>query len=213
MNSKFVNGFIINTSWNGTTMKCIVFPKSMKTMIIFIKIGSNTINHSRKQENAWKYKIHKHIFKWSLIHNNIHELSHEILCFLQIVRKWYIYILYINSFGLPIHDVTFCCIIIFYVSAAEPAIGKSIFVWNWHPRETRLISTQLSVRPSVRLSVTGRSDPLTVITMSILQPPRNEPQRPILLRICFFFNLFSRFVFSEKSKATYLLLFLSFFLD
>jgi hypothetical protein len=56
-------------------------------------------------------------------------------------------ILYINSLGLPVRDVTFCCIIIFYVSAAEPAIGKSIFVWNWHPRETRLISTQLSVRP------------------------------------------------------------------
>jgi len=84
-------------------------------------------------------------------------------------------ILYINSLGLPIRDVTFCCIIIFYVSAAEPAIGKSIFVWNWHPRETCLISTQLSIRP------------------------------------CFFFYLFFGFVFSEKSKATYLLLFLSFF--
>ncbi len=52
-----------------------------------------------------------------------------------------------------------------------------------------------------------------VSTMPILQPPRNEPQRPILLRICFFFYLFFGFVFSEKSKATYLLLFLSFFLD
>jgi hypothetical protein len=118
-------------------------------------------------------------------------------------------ILYINSLGLPLCDVTFCCIIIFYVSAAEPAIGKSIFVWNWHPRETRLISTQLSVRPSV----TGRSDPLTVLAMPILQLPRNEPQRSILLRICFFFLSFFGFVFSEKSKATYLLLFLSFFLD
>jgi hypothetical protein len=44
--------------------------------------------------------------------------------------------------------------------------------------------------------------------MPILQPPRNEPQRPILLRISFFFYLFSfGFVFSEKSKATYLLFF------
>jgi hypothetical protein len=59
------------------------------------------------------------------------------------------HILYINSLGLPVCDVTFCCIIIFYVSAAESAIGKSIFVWNWHPRETCLISTQLSVCPSV----------------------------------------------------------------
>jgi hypothetical protein len=65
-------------------------------------------------------------------------------------------ILYINSLGLPVCDMTFCCIIIFYVSAAEPAIGKSIFVWNWHPRETHLISTQLSVRPSVRPSVCDR---------------------------------------------------------
>jgi len=104
---------------------------------------------------------------------------------------------------LPVCDVMFYCIIIFYVSAAEPAIGKSIFVWNWHPRETRLIFTQLFVRPSV----TGRFDPLTVSAMPILQPPKNEPQRPILLRICFFFNLFFGFVFSEKSKATYLLLF------
>jgi hypothetical protein len=79
----------------------------------------------------------------------------------------YDYILSINSLGLPVRDVTFCCIIIFYVSAAEPAIGKSIFVWNWHPRETRLISTQLSVRSSV----IGRSDPLTVSAMLILQPP------------------------------------------
>ncbi len=119
-------------------------------------------------------------------------------------------ILYINSLGLPVCDVTFCCIIIFYVSAAEPPIGKSIFVWNWHPRETHLISTQLSVRPSV----TGRSDPLTVSAMPILQPPINEPQRPILLRICFFFYLFFGFVFSEKSKPTYLLLFFIFlFLD
>ncbi len=109
---------------------------------------------------------------------------------------------------LPVCDVTFCCIIIFYVYAAEPAIGKSIFVLNWHPRETRLISTQ----PSVRSFVTWRSDPLTVSAMPILQPPRNEPQRPILLRICFFFNLFFGFVFSEKSKATYLLLFFIFFL-
>ncbi len=116
-------------------------------------------------------------------------------------------VLYINSLGLPICDVTFCYIIIFYVFAAEPAIGKSIFVWNWHPRGTRLISTQLFVRPAV----TGRFDPLTVSAMPILQPPRNEPQRPILLRICFFFYLFFGFVFSEKSKATYLLLFLSFF--
>jgi hypothetical protein len=91
---------------------------------------------------------------------------------------------------LPVYDVTFCCIIIFYVSAAKPAIGKSIFVWNWHPWETLLISTQLSIRSSVRPSMTGRSDPLTVSAMSILQPPRNEPQRPILLRICFFFYLF-----------------------
>jgi len=91
---------------------------------------------------------------------------------------------------LPVCDVTFCCIIIFYVSATEPAIGKSIFVWNWHPWETRLIFTQLSVRPSVRSSVTGRSDPLMVSATPILQPPRNEPQRPILLRICFFFYLF-----------------------
>jgi len=60
--------------------------------------------------------------------------------------------------------------------------------------------------------VTGRFDPLTVSAMPILQPPRNEPQRPILLRICFFFYLFFGFVFSEKSKAMYLLLFLSFFL-
>jgi len=29
---------------------------------------------------------------------------------------------------IPVCDVTFCCIIIFYVSAAEPAIGKNIFV-------------------------------------------------------------------------------------
>jgi hypothetical protein len=102
-------------------------------------------------------------------------------------------ILYINSLGLPVCDVTFYCIIIFYVSAAEPATGKSIFVWNWHPRETRLISTQLSIRPSV----TGHSDPLTVSAMPILQPPINESQRPILLRICFFFYLF---VFGLKNK-------------
>ncbi len=87
-------------------------------------------------------------------------------------------------------DMPFCCIIIFYASAAESTIGKSIFVWNWHPRETRLISTQLFVRPFVRSSVTGRSDPLTVSAMLILQPPRNEPQRPILRCICFFFYLF-----------------------
>jgi hypothetical protein len=62
-------------------------------------------------------------------------------------RPTHLYILYINSLGLPVCDMTFCCIIIFYVSAAELAIGKSIFVWNWHPRETGLISTQLSVRP------------------------------------------------------------------
>ncbi len=37
-------------------------------------------------------------------------------------------ILYINSLGLPVCDVTFCYIIIFYVFVAEPAIGKSIFV-------------------------------------------------------------------------------------
>jgi len=90
VNSKFVYGFIINTSWSGTTMTCIVFPKNMKTMIIFIKIGLNTINHSHKHENARKYKIHKHVLKWSLIHKNIQELSHEILHFLQLVRKWYI---------------------------------------------------------------------------------------------------------------------------
>jgi hypothetical protein len=53
----------------------------------FIKIGLNTINHSHKHENARKYKIHKHVPKWSLIHKNIHELSHEILCFLQLIRK------------------------------------------------------------------------------------------------------------------------------
>jgi len=118
-------------------------------------------------------------------------------------------ILYINSLGLIVRDVTFCCIIIFYVSATKPAIGKSIFIWNWHPRKTRLISTQLSVRPSV----IGCSDPLMVSAMPNLQPPRNEPQRPILLCICFFFYLFFGFVFSEKSKATYLLLFLFYFLD
>jgi hypothetical protein len=53
---------------------------------------------------------------------------------------------------------------------------------------------------SLRLSVWGRSDPLTVSTMPILQPPRNEPHRPILLRICFFFYLFFfGFVFSDFS--------------
>jgi len=76
-----------------------------------------------------------------------------VICIVMLnhVAKLLCIILYINSLGLPVCDVTFCCIIIFYVSAAEPAIGKSIFVWNWHPRETRLISTQLSVRPFVRL--------------------------------------------------------------
>jgi len=91
---------------------------------------------------------------------------------------------------LPVCDVTFCCIIIFYVSVAEPVIGKSIFVWNWHPRETCLIFTQLFICPFVRPFVTGRFDSLTVSAMSILQPFINEPQRPILLRICFFFYLF-----------------------
>ncbi len=121
-------------------------------------------------------------------------------------------ILYINSLGLPVCDVTFCYIIIFYVFVAEPAIGKSIFVQNQHPQETRLISTQLFVRPSVRPSMTRRSDPLTVFAMLILQPPRNEPHRPILLPICFFFYLFFGFVFSEKSKATYLFFFFFFWI-
>jgi hypothetical protein len=107
--------------------------------------------------------------------------------------------------------VTFCCIIIFYVSAAEPAIGKSIFVWNWHPRETRLISTQLSVRSSVRSFVTGRSDPLTVSAMPILQPPRNEPQRPILLRICFFFNFFLDLFFRKNLRLRICFFFYLFF--
>jgi len=39
-------------------------------------------------------------------------------------------LVYINSLGVPVCDVTFCCIIIFYVFVAEPAIEKSIFVWN-----------------------------------------------------------------------------------
>jgi hypothetical protein len=64
-----------------------------------------------------------------------------------------------------------------------------------------------TVRSFIRSSVTRRFDPLTVSTMPILQPPRNESQRPILLRICFFFYLFFGFVFSEKSKATYLFFF------
>jgi len=89
VNSKFVYGFIINASWSGTTMTCIVFPKNMKTMIIFYQNRFNTINHSHKHENARKNKIHKHVLKWSLIHKNIQELSHEILHFLQLVRKWY----------------------------------------------------------------------------------------------------------------------------
>jgi hypothetical protein len=42
--------------------------------------------------------------------------------------------------------------------------------------------------PSVCPSDIGRFDPLTVSAMSILHPPKNELQRPILLRICFFWG-------------------------
>jgi len=126
-------------------------------------------------------------------------------------------ILYINSLGLLVclwrdvllhnHFLCFCC-------------GTGHKEKHFHLELAPLgnpFDFYTTVRPFVCsfvcLSVIGRFDLLTVSAMPILQPPRNEPQRPILLRICFFFYLFFGFVFSEKSKVTYLLLFLSFFLD
>jgi hypothetical protein len=43
--------------------------------------------------------------------------------------------------------VTFCCIIIFYVSAAESAIGKSIVVWNAFRAATAVVDAASNSPP------------------------------------------------------------------
>ncbi len=95
-------------------------------------------------------------------------------------------ILYINSLGLPVclwrdvllhnHFLCFCC---------GTGHREKHFRLELAPP-----GNPFDFYTTVRPSVTKRSDPLTVSAMPILQPPRNEPQRPILLRICFFFYLF-----------------------
>jgi hypothetical protein len=57
-----------------------------------------------------------------------------------------------------------------------------------------------TVRSFVRSSVTGRSDPLTVFAMPIMQPPINESQKPILLRIYFFIYLFLDLFFRKNLR-------------
>ncbi len=154
------------------------------------------------EENTWSYKKcasrDGFIPLAKVIYGCVHFCYNSFLTsFVQATITYHqgsslVPILYINSLGLPVCDVTFCCIIIFYVSAAEPAIGKSIFVWNWHPGETRLIFTRPSVRDRAFRPVNGLCDANSAT-------PKNEPQRPILLRICFFFYLFFGFVFSDFS--------------
>jgi hypothetical protein len=53
------------------------------------------------------------------------ERSRPMLSYIYI----YIYI-YIHLVCPSVYDTTFYCKIIFYVSAVEPAMGKSIIVWN-----------------------------------------------------------------------------------
>jgi hypothetical protein len=116
-----------------------------------------------------------------------------------------------------------------YIRKKMDTFAKDLALENCHTDSKNLI---YNFACCMCASVRGRSDPLTVSAMSILQPPKNEPQRPILLRICFFFFIFFlldlffrknlrlriRFFFylfflikkkkwAEKSKATYLLLF------
>ncbi len=129
--------------------------------------------------NGWMQVIGKIMVRWFIFQN---------LKSMHFVLTNFFPILYINSLGLPVCDVTFYCIIIFYVSAAKPAIGKNIFVWNWHPWETRLISTQLSVRPSVCDRAFRPVNDLCIANSA-------APQKWA----------------AKTDSATYLLLFLSFF--
>jgi hypothetical protein len=69
----------------------------------------------------------------------------------------------------------------------------------------------ITVHPSVCPSVTGRSDPLTVSAMPILQPPINKPQRPILLRICFFFYFIFYLFFRKNLRLRICFFFYLFF--